>query len=247
MKNEQLKEELKDALTLNVLRHEQVLTVVDDIAEVRDPVAEDNHAGLLRELQVDIDVTVTVDKVVDVRVVLNVALGISHKGFALLAHIWRLLAARALQPRVLGPRLAEPNTPTGMHGREHALAGTIVEHPLDELELLVRVAKAVAMSQKENLTVELGGQGLLVQDDSAFALQIDVGPDVMVAREIVHLNTKVGQFGDLAEKTGIAFRNYVLILIPEVEHVAQKIDGCRLRLDGIMETYQPTLLHPLMV
>ena len=41
---------LRAALALDVLRHQQVLAIVDDVGEVGDPVAKDYHTGLLGEL-----------------------------------------------------------------------------------------------------------------------------------------------------------------------------------------------------
>ena len=64
------------ALALDVLRHEEVLAVPDDVGEVRDPVAEDDDAGLARQLQVDLDVAVAIDEAVDVGVILDVLLRI---------------------------------------------------------------------------------------------------------------------------------------------------------------------------
>ena len=49
-----------------------MLSVVDDVAEVADPVAQYDGAGLVCELLVDLYVSVPVDEVVDVRVVLYV-------------------------------------------------------------------------------------------------------------------------------------------------------------------------------
>ena len=53
-----------------------MFAVVDDVGELGNPVAEDNHAGLAGKLQVYLDVAMTVDEVVDVGVILYVALGV---------------------------------------------------------------------------------------------------------------------------------------------------------------------------
>ena len=85
------------ALTFNVLRHVQVLAVPDDVGEVANPVAENHHAGLLRQLQVHLDVTMAVDEVIDVGVVLYILLREEHQVLAVLAHIGRFLAIDTLQ------------------------------------------------------------------------------------------------------------------------------------------------------
>ena len=62
----------------------------------------------------------------------------------------------------------------------------------DEFETLVGVAQSVAMSQEEYLTVDLCSQRLLMQYHATFLLQIIIGPDIMIACEVMHLDTHVG-------------------------------------------------------
>lgn len=85
------------ALALYILRHEEVVAVPDGIAELGDPVAEDEDTGLVGELEVDVDVTVAVDEVVDVGVILYVALGVEDEKLAVFAHVGWLLAFWPLQ------------------------------------------------------------------------------------------------------------------------------------------------------
>ena len=85
------------ALALDVLRHVEVLAVPDDVGEMADPIAKDNHAGLVRQLKVDLDMTVAVDEVVDVGVILYVLLRVEHQMLAILTHVGRLLAVGTLQ------------------------------------------------------------------------------------------------------------------------------------------------------
>ena len=66
-----------------------------------------------------------------------------------------------------------------------------MEDAPDDFETLIGVAQSVAMSQEEYLTVYLCGQGLLMQDNTTFLLQILVGPDIMIASEVMHLDTHV--------------------------------------------------------
>jgi hypothetical protein len=44
----------------------------------------------------------------------------------------------------------------------------------------------------------------------------------------------------------VAPRHHVLVLVPEVEHIAQQVDGTRLLLDTVEESHQPPFLHPLV-
>ena len=66
---------LRLAFTFNILRHQKMITVVDDITEVTDPVAKDNHPGLFRQLEIYLDMTVAINKIIHIGVVLDVFLG----------------------------------------------------------------------------------------------------------------------------------------------------------------------------
>ncbi len=96
------------------------------------------------------------------------------------------------------------------------------------------------------MAVDFGGLGLLMQNDATLLSQIAIGPDVVVAREIVYLDPHVGEFGELAKEAGVAAGHYIFILIPEVEHVAQQVDGGSLLLDAVKESDQTALLHTLV-
>ena len=103
-----------------------------------------------------------------------------------------------LDVAVLCPGESETDTPSRMERREEPLAHFVMKDGTNDFERLVGVAHAVTMSQEELLAVNLGGFGLFVQDNTAFLFQVFVGPDVVVACEIVHLDTHVSQFGELA-------------------------------------------------
>ena len=208
------------AFALDVLRHEEVLAIPDDVGEMGNPVAQNDHTSLLCQLKINLDVAVAIDEIVDVGMILNVLLGEEYKVFAVLTHIGRFLVVSPLQAAVLGPVKAEPHAPAGMEGREGPLTGAVVEDALDELETLVGIAQTVTMREEEDLTVEFGGFRLLVEDDTALLFKIAVSPNVVVACEVMHLDAHIGEFGDLAQKTGEALGHYIFIFVPEVEHVA---------------------------
>ena len=86
-----------------------------------------------------------------------------------------------------------------------------------------------------------------MDNESALVLQVSVCPDVVVAGEEMHLHTHVGQFGQLAEEARVALRHHVAPLAPEVEHVAEEVDGARLCLYAVKETNQPSLLRAAVV
>ena len=190
---------------------------------------------------------VTIDEEVDVWMRLQVFLRVEHQMLAVLTHVGWFLAVGTLQTRVFGPMSSELHAPPRVHEVEQALAGAVVEHPAQELELAVGVAESVAMCQVEHLTIDIGGQRLAMQDDAAFLFEVSVGPDVVVTREVMNLDTHIGEFRQLSKETCIALGHHMSVLVPEVEHVAQQIDGSRLLLDAVEESYQSALLHALML
>ena len=74
----------------------EVLAIENDVAEVADPVAEDDDTGLVRQLQVDVDVAMSVDEVVYVGVVLDVLLRIEDEVLTVFTHVGGLFAVRTL-------------------------------------------------------------------------------------------------------------------------------------------------------
>ena len=189
---------------------------------------------------------VAIDEIVYIGVILDVFLREEHKVFATLTHIGRLLVVGSFQAGVLGPVQSEPHTPAGMYVGKCPLTQFRMEQVAQQLELLVWITETVAVCQEEDFSVNLGGERLLVQDDTALFLSVFVGPDVVVAREVMHLDTHVGQFREFAEETGIALRYHVFVFVPEVEHVAQQVDGSGLLLDRVKKSHQPAFLHPSM-
>ena len=108
----------------------------------------------------------------------------------------------AFQPAVLSPLKAELHAPTRMHGREQRLANAVVEYPAQQLERAAVVAQAVAVGKMEHLAVNLGGKGLVVHRHATLLLQVVVSPNVVVAREEVHLDAHIGQLRQLAKEAG---------------------------------------------
>ena len=100
-----------------------------------------------------------------------------------------------------------------------------VEQQAQQFEARVGVAQTVAVGQVELLAADFGGQCLAVQDDAALLLQVVAAPNVVVADEEMHFHPEVRQLGHLAQKARVALGHDGLELVPEVEHVAQQVDG----------------------
>jgi hypothetical protein len=89
---------------------------------------------------------------------------------------------------------------------------------------------------------DFGGQRFAVYNDAALLGQIVATPKVMVSREKVDFHSQVGQFGQFAQKAGVAFGHYGTEFVPEVEHVSQQIYGRCLVFDAVQEIDQPPFL-----
>ena len=59
-----------------------------------------------------------------------------------------------------------------------------------------------------------------MNDYPALPGKVIPAPDIMVAGEEVYFHAHIRQFGQLAEKAGVAFGHDRAELVPEVEHVA---------------------------
>ena len=103
------------------------------------------------------------------------------------------------------------------------------------------------MSKEEDAVAYLTGERLSVDDYPTLFFEIAVGPDVVIAREVVHLYAHIGELGNLSEEPSIALRHHVAVFVPEVEHVAEQVDGSGFRLDAVEESHQSALLHALML
>ena len=66
------------ALALDIFFEEKVLAIEDDVAELRNPIAQDQQAGAAAQHQVQLDMAVSEDEIVDVRVRLQVIFGKNH-------------------------------------------------------------------------------------------------------------------------------------------------------------------------
>ena len=80
------------AFALDVLFEEHVFAIEYGVGELPYPVAENHHACLLAQHQVQFDVPVSVDEVVDVLMVLHVLLGETHekRGCMKLSSRWQV-------------------------------------------------------------------------------------------------------------------------------------------------------------
>ena len=223
-----------------------MLAIEDCVGELRNPVSKDEHAAGAQEHQVELNVAMAEDEEVDVGVRTEIVLGKDDEFLAVLTLIGRFLTVFALQATVACPFQTEGHAPAGMDAGEEALAQAIVEDAAQELELAVLAAQSIAMAEVEEAAVDFHHATLRVERDATFLLQIVAHPQVVVAREEVHLHAHVRQFANLSQQTGVALGHDGLVLVPEVEDVAEQIDGGGFMLDAFKEVHQPAFLHSRM-
>ena len=101
-------------------------------------------------------------------------------------------------------------------------------------------------TQSEEAAVDVHHAALRVERDTTFLLQIVAHPQVVVAREEMHLHAHVRQLANLSQQAGVALGHHGLVLVPEVKDVAEQIDGGGFVLDAVEEVHQPALLHTCM-
>jgi hypothetical protein len=82
---------------------------------------------------------------------------------------------------------------------------------------------------------------------STFLDEVVAAPLVVVALEKVHFHSHVGQFAYFAKKACVSFRHDIGVFKPEVEHVAEHIDGFCLVLYGVKEVDETALMGASVV
>jgi hypothetical protein len=127
---------------------------------------------------------------------------------------------------------------------EQLLAYLVVEDGTYDLERRIRVTHAVAVCQEECLAVEVEGERLAMNYDTTFLLKVTISPDVVIANEVMHLYTAVGQFGQLAKEACESLGDNMAVFVPEVEHVSKEIDSFCVLFYLVKKTYQAAFLHP---
>ena len=226
----------------------ELLAIIDGIGKLRYPIAKDDDARLATEGKVEFYVAMAEDEVVNIGMLFEVLLGKKYQRFLVLALIRRVSPNAVLQGRlmlqsaVLCPSQAELHAEVGMQPTECPLAKLVMEDASDKPKLPVMVAKSVSMSKIEGLVAYIQSERVIVHRHATFLFQIVKTPDVMIAGKVMYLDAHVGQFAYLAEEACIAFWYDGLILKPEVEHVAEHVDGTRLVLYLVEEAHESPLL-----
>ena len=127
-----------------------------------------------------------------------------------------------------GPGIAQSESPARVNGGEEHLQHPVVEHPPDQPESRLIAAQPVSVSKTEAATREFRHIGLTDHLDSQLALEVGVGPDIVVAWEEPHRHPAVRQCGQCTQGPGMPPRNDIAVLIPEIEDIPQQEDPGRI-------------------
>ena len=101
--------------------------------------------------------------------------------------------------------------------------------------------EAVSVTETEDLAADIDDMRLLEDGDSHF-LEIVVAPDVVVPLKEIDLHARVHQVHKRREYTHIALRDHIMIFIPEIPDVAQKVQCFRFILRNRLQELDETRL-----
>ena len=222
--------------------------VKDGIGELVYPVAEDEQPCFGGQVEVEVDVPVSEDEEVDVRMGCEIVFGKEYEFLLVFAgEGWFAALPFVLPPAVFRPGQAELHAPAGVQAGEETLAERVVEHVPQPLVASVSRAESVSVCQVEDASVDFRGKAdAAMERHAAFPLEVVPHPEVVVSREEMYLHAAVRQLRQLAEQAGVAFGDDVSVFVPEVEHVPEQVDGGGLVSDAVKEVDQPAFLHPWM-
>ena len=130
-----------------------------------------------------------------------------------------------------------------MERRETGLEEAVVEHLAHELVAAVAGAETVAVAEAETRAADFNLVRLTELDHSEL-LEIAVGPDIVVAGEEIHLDTRVHEVQERREHPYISFRDDVAVFVPEIPDVAEQIQRIRLRSRNSFQERDETRFAP---
>ena len=226
----------------NVVFHAQVAAVEHSISVLRNPIAQDEQARLMGKHEVEFNVAMTKEEEIDVGVGFQIFLGVEHQRFLIFPHVRRVATLSVRQAATLGPCKSETNPEVGMEPTEKLLAEAIVKNFANELELAVGVAQAISVTDVECLVGQRKRHWFAMQRDATLSDKVFPSPDIVVARKEMNLYAHIREFRQFAEETCVALWHHLVVFKPEVEHVAQEIDGFGLVLNVVEEAHQAALL-----
>jgi len=147
---------------------------------------------------------------------------------------------------VLRPALPKAECKPRMQETEHYLQKTIVESPTHKFVPMHAFAQTVSVTEKECLPCNFNNVRLLYYLHTHI-LKIMVAPYIMVTREEVDFHTGLHQFNQSGKNQHIAFWNDIVIFVPEIPYIPEKVKRLRLILRHRVQETHKTLFASLHI
>ena len=151
------------------------------------------------------------------------------------------LVVELLQAMPVRPAQSQTDAQIGMQPAEQPLVEFAFKHTFQELVAFVARSFAVAVDEEEFLAFDGFDDGLAMQFDADFIMQIAEAPQVVVADEQVYRDARIGELGQFALHSDEASRNHGFVFKPEVEEVAHQVKLLAVGTNHVEEAQQLAL------
>ena len=127
------------------------------------------------------------------------------------------------QAVVVRPFQGQSDAQIGMQQPEQELVELTFKHLFEELVALVAGASAVAVDEEELLPFDGLDDRLAMQFNPDFIAQVTKTPQIVVADEQMHGDTRISELGQFALQPDETLGNHGFVLKPKVEQVAHQV------------------------
>ena len=156
-------------LSLNIILNIQFPAIENGKRKLRNPVAKDNKARRVSHHEIHVDMAVSEDKIIDVRMGTEIiACEDSHAVFVLAVE--DALVVLVLLAAVARPLQTEIHAPARVYRGKQFATHFIVENASQNQVSFLRSVQAVPVSHKENLSIDFRSQRFAVYDDATLFL-----------------------------------------------------------------------------
>ena len=226
-------------LLIIVMKGEVTFVVQFGVGPLFEAIAEDDDAAAGRDLEVEFDMPMSEDIVVAVVAYFLLLFGEEDEFFFVLPFVGAGVGY-LVEPALFRPVISEFVTPCRREQAEEELRGGRVEEFLETDEgldlflnlsgvecLPVRRQHSVAVAEVEGLAIAADGTGLKMNLHARHFGQSAEGPEVVVPDEVMDVDAAADEAADLFhERMELAFFRIVdVVFKPEIEHVAEHVDG----------------------
>ncbi len=116
------------------------------------------------------------------------------------------------------------HTPPRVDGREENTRDPVPEQAEEQPLPDPSASESFAMGQIKQLSSDGCDEGFIMYCNATFFGQVAFHPHIMVTGKDMYLYSAVSQRGKPAQKPCESFRDHLLVLPPEIKHVAQQPD-----------------------